>query len=130
LFRGGWPLSPASRPGLLTAGPPGLRLDSTPRMPLCHSERSEESLLRYAVHLYRFANESAPSSCGFIRKAVTAMTRIQAQTGLAQGFFASLRMTQLEAAAEYPSVRCFASPGASWCPLRRVTLLTHVYFVH
>ena len=34
------------------------------------------------VDLYRFANESAPSSCGFIRKAVTPRTRIQAQTGL------------------------------------------------
>src|SRR5690606_26002855 len=32
--------------------------------------------------LYRFGNESAPSSCGFIRKAVPPMTRIQAQSGL------------------------------------------------
>jgi hypothetical protein len=101
------PLSPASRPGLLTAGPAGLKQELTARAAWTPQQaalnvyadasfsweranrtgHAEERCggghkARAGTCLYRFANGSAPSSCGFIRKAVTPMTRMQTQTGL------------------------------------------------
>src|SRR5690606_18203960 len=95
---------------------------------LCHSERSEESLSpwHFFSGILRFAQNDTGDGIGGVGPGVDGAMR----------FLASLGMTHAESAVEDPGLRGLTSPGASrhplqrgtlGCPLRRLTLLTHVH---